>query len=88
MGSSQWIDAIIEEEFKPCNLQDRAGTVVKSLLEKYSERLVNDALRRTVKRARALSRQEDKDVCEYLKTALDKDWITEFCESYANAMID
>jgi hypothetical protein len=88
VGSSQWIDAIIEEEFKPCNLDDRARTVVKSLLERYNERLINEALRKVVRQAKGLARQENKPICEYLQTALDKEWLTEFCESYANAMID
>jgi hypothetical protein len=84
----QWIEAIIEENFKPCNLDERARSVVKSLLTKYNARLVNDSLRKAVRQAKGLARQENKPVCEYLQDALDKDWLTQICEGYANPMID
>lgn len=82
------MEAIIEEEFKPCNLDESARNAVKSLLGNYNERLITDALRKAVRQAKGLARQENKPVCEYLKTALDKDWLTQFCEGYANPMID
>lgn len=88
MSSSQWIEAIIEEDFKPCNLDESAKSVVKLLLEKYNDRLIRNALRKVVRQANGLARQENKPVYEYLKIALDKNWITEICEGYANSMID
>lgn len=87
-STSQWIEAIIEEFFKPCNLDGKARDAVKSLLTKYNERLVRDSLHKAVRQAKGHARQEDRPVCEYLKDALEKDWLTEICESYANPMID
>jgi len=86
--TSQWIEAIIEESFKPCSLDEKARAAVKSLLTKYNERLVMDSLQKAVRQARGLARQENRPICEYLKDALEKDWLTQICESYANPMID
>ncbi len=86
--TSQWIEAIIEDNFKPCNLDQKARDLVKSLLTKYNERLVRDSLHKAVRQAKGLARNEDKSVCEYLKDALEKDWLEQICESYANPMID
>lgn len=86
--TSQWIEAIIEENFKPCNLEEKAKDAVKLLLTKYNERLVRDSLQKAVRQAKGLARQENKSICEYLQDALDKDWLTQICESYANPMID
>jgi len=86
--TSQWIEAIIEENFKPCNLDEKARNAVKSLLAKYNERLVRDSLQKAVRQAKGLARQENASLCEYLKDALEKDWLTQICESYANPMID
>ncbi len=86
--TSQWIEAIIEENFKPCNLDEQARNAVKSLLAKYNERLVRDSLQKAVRQAKGLARQENSSICEYLRDALEKDWLTQICESYANPMID
>ncbi len=86
--TSQWIEALIEENFKPCNLDERARNAVKSLLAKYNERLVRDSLQKAVRQAKGLARQENNSICEYLRDALEKDWLTQICESYANPMID
>lgn len=88
MGSSQWIDAMIEEDFRPCNLEERARSAVKALMVKYNERLIKDSFRKAVRQAKGLARQENRPICEYLQMALDKNWLEEFCESYANPMID
>lgn len=88
MSSSQWIDAMIEEDFRPCNLEERARSAVKALMAKYNERLIKDSLRKAVRQAKGLARQENRSICEYLQMALDKNWLEEFCESYANPMID
>ncbi len=85
---SDWVEAIIEEHFKPCNLDEMAKDAVKSLLTKYNERLVRDALHKAVRQAKGRARQEERQLCELLKDALEKDWLTEICESYANPMID
>jgi len=85
---SQWIESMIEENFKPCNLDERARGAVKSLLTKYNERLVRDSLQKAVRQAKGLARQENRPICEYLQDALDKDWLTQICESYASPMID
>jgi len=86
--TSQWIEAIIQENFKPCGLDAKARGTVKSLLTKYNERLVRDSLHKAVRQAKGLARQENRSICEYLQDALDKDWLTQICESYANPMID
>ena len=86
--TSQWIEAIIEENFKPCNLDERARGAVRSLLTKYNERLVRDSLHKAVRQVKGLARQEDRSICDYLRDAFDKDWLTQICESYANPMID
>lgn len=87
-STSEWIEAIIQEFFKPCDLDGKARDVVKSLLTKYNERLVRGSLHKAVRQAKGRARQEDREVCELLKDALEKDWLTEICESYANPMID
>jgi len=87
-STSEWIESIIEESFKPCNLDEKARDAVKSLLTKYNERLVRNSLDKAVRQAKGHARQEDREVCELLKDALEKDWLTEICESYSNAMID
>lgn len=88
MSSSQWIDAMIEEDFRPCNLEERARSAVKALTAKYNERLIKDSLRKAIRQAKGLARQENRSICEYLQMALDKNWLEEFCESYVNPMID
>jgi hypothetical protein len=88
MSISDWIDSIIEEDFKPCNLDEKARSQIKSLLGKYNERLIRDSLHKVVRQAKGLARQENGSICEYLQGALDKNWLQEFCESYANPMID
>jgi hypothetical protein len=50
--------------------------------------LVKDTLQKVVRQARGLARQDERPVCECLADALDKDWLTQICEGYANAMID
>lgn len=85
---SQWLDSIIEESFKPCNLDAKAREAVNQLLAKYNERLVSNSLQKAVRQAKGLARQEDKELCDVLRDALEKDWLTQICESYANAMID
>ena len=86
--TSPWIEAVIEENFKPCKLDQKARDVVKSLLTKYNERLVSDSLYKAVRQAKSLASNEDKSICEYLQDALEKDWLEQICESYANPMID
>lgn len=85
---SQWIEAIIEESFKPCNLDSRAREAVNLLLTRYNERLVRDSLQKAVRQAKGLARNEDRPFCEVLRDALEKDWLAQICESYANPMID
>ena len=87
-SASQWIEAIIEENFKPCNLDEEARTAVKSLLTRYNERLIRDTLQKAVRQAKGLARKEDRPICECLQEALDKNWLDQICESYANPMID
>lgn len=67
--TSQWIEAIIEENFKPCNLDERARGAVRSLLTKYNERLVRDSLHKAVRQAKGLARQEDRSICDYWRSA-------------------
>ena len=79
---------MIEEDFRPCNLEERARSAVKALMVKYNERLIKDSLRKAIRQAKGLARQENRSICEYLQVALDKNWLEEFFESYANPMID
>ena len=73
MGSSQWIDAMIEEDFRPCNLEERARSAVKALMVKYNERLIKDSLRKAVRQAKGLARQENRsyaNTCRWLWTKI------------------
>ncbi|MFQ5941439.1 MAG: hypothetical protein ACE5KA_07070 [Nitrososphaerales archaeon] len=43
---------------------------------------------KAVRQAKGSARQENWPICEYLLRELDKNRVPEFCEGYANAMID